>query len=172
MGGGGRPPPQRPRAAARGRAISVCPGFLGGVETPIAVADARVFVPVVDLCYPESNRGSGSLGFYRVEPATGKGRFAALDLATGRLLWERRFPSPSSAAQPSRTTSSSPRRTTVGSTASTSRPGVPVWEAQAPAGINACPAVAGDLLLVQAGTDHPSFGEQPTLGLVAYRLAR
>ncbi|MDX6484877.1 MAG: quinohemoprotein ethanol dehydrogenase, partial [Gaiellaceae bacterium] len=33
-----------------GRRVTVCPGLLGGVETPMAYADGRVFVPVVDLC--------------------------------------------------------------------------------------------------------------------------
>ena len=150
--------------------ISVCPGFLGGVETPLAVADARVFVPVVDLCYPESNRGSGNLGFYRVEPATGKGRFAALDLASGRLLWERRLPQPvfgcATVSNDVVFTSTYDGRLYGFDTET----GQTLWEAQAPAGINACPAIAGDLLLVQAGTDHPSFDEAPPLGLVAYRL--
>jgi hypothetical protein len=32
------------------RRVTVCPGLLGGVETPMAYADGRLFVPVVDLC--------------------------------------------------------------------------------------------------------------------------
>src|SRR5204863_374447 len=30
--------------------VTVCPNLLGGVETPMAYADNRLFVPVVDLC--------------------------------------------------------------------------------------------------------------------------
>lgn len=150
--------------------VSVCPGFLGGVETPLAVADGRVFVPVVDLCYPESSRGSGNLGFYRVDPADGKGRLTALDLETGKPLWERRLPQPvfgcATVSNDVVFTSTYDGRLYGFDTET----GETVWETRAPAGINACPAVAGDLLLVQAGTDHPSFGEVPPLGLVAYRL--
>ena len=152
------------------RRVSVCPGFLGGVETPLAVADGRVFVPVVDLCYPESSRGSGELGFYRVDPANGKGRFTALDLETGKPLWERRLPQPvfgcATVSNDVVFTSTYDGRLYGFDTET----GETVWEARAPAGINACPAVAGDLLLVQAGTDHPSFGALPALGLVVYRL--
>ena len=32
------------------RRVTVCPGLFGGVETPMAYADGRLFVPVVDLC--------------------------------------------------------------------------------------------------------------------------
>lgn len=159
------------RGALPTRRISVCPGFLGGVETPLAVADGRVFVPIVDLCYPESSRGSGNLGFYRVQPERGRGRFAALDLRTGELLWERRLPQPvfgcATVSNDVVFTSTYDGRMYAFAAAT----GATVWEERAPAGINACPAVAGDLLLVQAATDHPSFGELPRLGLVAYRLA-
>ncbi len=152
------------------RRVSVCPGFLGGVETPLAVSDGRVFVPVVDLCYPESSRGSGGLGFYRVDPASGKGRFTALDLRDGKPLWERRLPQPvfgcATVSNDVVFTSTYDGRLYGFDTET----GETVWEARAPAGINACPAVAGDLLLVQAGTDHPSFDALPPLGLVAYRL--
>jgi outer membrane protein assembly factor BamB len=44
-----------------------------------------------------------------------------------------------------------------------------VLRARARAGINGCPAVAGDTLLVGAGTDHPSF-PQPVFELIAYEL--
>lgn len=150
--------------------VSVCPGFLGGVETPLAVADGRVFVPIVDLCWPESDRGSGNLGFYRVDPALGKGRLAALDLETGKPLWERRLPQPvfgcATVSNDVVFTSTYDGRLYGFDTET----GETVWETRARAGINACPAIAGDLLLVQAGTDHPSFGAVPPLELVAYRL--
>lgn len=159
------------RGSLPARRISVCPGFLGGVETPLAVAHGRVFVPSVDLCYPESSRGSGNLGFYRVQPESGRGRFTALDLETGERLWERRLPQPvfgcATVSNDLVFTSTYDGRIYAFDTET----GATVWEERAPAGINACPAVAGDLLLVQAGTDHPSFGEVPPLGLVAYRLA-
>ena len=34
--------------------VEVCPGLFGGALTPMAYADGRVFVPVVELCMVES----------------------------------------------------------------------------------------------------------------------
>ena len=51
------------------RTVSVCPGLLGGVETPMAFADDRVFVPVVDLCVPESAVTTTTLD--KVDPGAG-----------------------------------------------------------------------------------------------------
>jgi len=44
--------------------VSVCPGLLGGVETPMASAGGRLYVPVVDLCM----RGS-AIGFEQLDSA-------------------------------------------------------------------------------------------------------
>ena len=44
------------------RRVTVCPGLLGGVETPMAYSAGRVFVPVVDLCGTGSARSSESCG--------------------------------------------------------------------------------------------------------------
>ena len=76
-------PPQR---------VTVCPGLLGGVETPMAYAEGRLFVPVVDLCGWGSATARQELT--SLEPSRGKGRLVALDAATGRALWTRRLPSP------------------------------------------------------------------------------
>ena len=120
---------------------------------------------------PREQPGSGELGFYRVDPANGKGRFSALDLETGKPLWERRLPQPvfgcATVSNDVVFTSTYDGRLYGFDTET----GETVWEARAPAGVNAYPAVAGDLLLVQAGTDHPSFGALPAIALVAYRLA-
>jgi outer membrane protein assembly factor BamB len=45
-----------------------------------------------------------------------------------------------------------------------------LWTERARAGINGCPAVAGGLLLVPAGTDQPIFPRRGVLGLEAFRL--
>ncbi len=72
--------------------VTVCPGLLGGVETPMAYDKGRLFVPVVDLC------GWGSAAARQeltsVDPSSGRGRLVALDAATGRRIWVRRLPSP------------------------------------------------------------------------------
>ena len=74
------------------RRVTVCPGLLGGVETPMAYAEGRLFVPVVDLCGWGSATARQELT--SLEPSRGKGRLVALDAATGRALWARRLPSP------------------------------------------------------------------------------
>jgi outer membrane protein assembly factor BamB len=47
--------------------------------------------------------------------------------------------------------------------------GATLWTARARAGINSCPAVAGDLLLVGAGSPYPGL-KHPDYELIAYRL--
>jgi PQQ enzyme repeat len=51
------------------------------------------------------------------------------------------------------------------------RDGRTLWSAHAAAGINACPAVAGDLLLVPAGASHRDF-PRPAAELIAYAMQR
>ena len=57
---------------------TVCPGLLGGAETPMAYARGTLFVPVVDLCM----RGS-AVGYEDVDrvdvPKRGRGELVALD---------------------------------------------------------------------------------------------
>ena len=131
------------------RRVTVCPGLLGGVETPMAYADGRLFIPVVDLC------GWGSATARQlltgVDPARGRGRLVALDAATGRMLWERRFPSPDfgCAAVANDVVFTATYDGALYGLAA--RDGRVVWRGRARAGVNACPAVAGDLVLFGAG---------------------
>jgi outer membrane protein assembly factor BamB len=149
------------------RAVTVCPGLLGGVETPMAASEGRVFVPVVDLCFPESAYGLSGTKFYATDYSKGKGELVALDAGSGRRLWDRRFPSPNFGCA-----------TVVGGVVYTAtydgrvyglstRDGSILAQARMRAGINACPAVAGHLLLVGAGADHPDF-PSPVFELTAY----
>ncbi len=71
------------------RRVRICPGLLGGVETPMAYADGRVFVPVVDLCVTGSATAYDRLT--DLDASKGKGRLVALDAATGKPVWERRL---------------------------------------------------------------------------------
>ena len=111
-----------------------CPG-LGGVETSMAYAHRRLFVPVVDRC------GSGG--------ATS--RFVALDAKTGVTIWERRLPSPAlgcaTIANDVVFTATSAGVIYAFST----KDGRLLWHATLPAGVDACPALVGDLLVVGAG---------------------
>ncbi len=152
------------------RAVSVCPGLLGGIETPASASDGRVFVADVDLCYGEDATGAAGTSFVSVEPARGRGSVTALDLATGKKLWTVPLRSPPFAC------------TTVAGDvvfvptfdgeihAYDAATGHALWLARARAGINACPSVAGDTLFVAAGAQEPSFAH-PHAELVAYRLS-
>jgi outer membrane protein assembly factor BamB len=150
--------------------VTVCPGLLGGVETPMAVADGRVFVPVVDLCMRGWATGYQSL--YRVDVEAGRGRVVALDAATGALLWERRLGSPvfgcATVANDVVFTATYDGRVL----ALAASDGRELWSARLRAGINACPAVAGDLLVVAAGVDTLERLPHPVPELVAFRLRR
>jgi len=151
------------------RPALVCPGLLGGAETPMAAADRRIFVPVVDLCFRESAYGTNGLTFYSTDYSKGTGALVALDASSGRRLWTRRFGSAdfgcATVAGGVVYTATYDGRVYGRSTET----GSIVARARMRAGINACPAVAGGLLLVGAGADHPDF-PAPVFQLVAYRL--
>jgi alcohol dehydrogenase (cytochrome c) len=144
--------------------VTVCPGLLGGVETPMAYADGRVFVPVVDLCAPGSAVTAQSLD--KVDPSRGKGQLVALDADTGRRLWTRRFPSPDfgCATVANDVVFTSTYDGTVYGLST--RDGRVLWRAKQRAGMNSCPAVAGDQLFVGAGVPRQGSVEE----LVAYQL--
>jgi outer membrane protein assembly factor BamB len=148
--------------------VTVCPGFYGGVETPMALAAGRVFVPVVDLCARGSSKGYESLA--KLDPVDGTGELVALDAASGRTLWKRSLPQPdfgcATAASGVVFTSTFDGRV-YGLDAAT---GATLWQAQAPAGINGCPALGGKLLLVPAGSA-TSKRPHPPFALVAYGLS-
>jgi alcohol dehydrogenase (cytochrome c) len=131
------------------RRILVCPGLLGGVETPLAFAEGRLFVPVVDLCSHGSAVRIAPLE--QTKAAQGRGELVALDVRDGRPIWIHRFAQPIFGCA------------TVGDgVVFTStyggrvygldvRDGRMLWTARLRGGINACPALAGRMLLVGAG---------------------
>jgi alcohol dehydrogenase (cytochrome c) len=147
------------------RRVTVCPGLLGGVETPMAYAEGRLFVPVVDLC------GWGSAiarqKVTAVDPSQGTGRLVALDATNGRILWERRLPSPDFGCA---TVSNDVVFTSTfdGSMYGfAAGEGTLVWHARMRARVNACPIVVGDLVVFGAGIKRPG-GATPEL--VAFGL--
>ncbi len=147
------------------RRVTVCPGLLGGVETPMAYAEGRLFVPVVDLCGWGSATARQELTSLR--PARGKGRLVALDAATGRALWVRRLPSPDfgCATVSNDVVFTSTFDGTVYALAAAD--GKLEWRTRLRAGVNACPAVIGDLVLFGAGAPRAG-GSTPEL--VAFGL--
>ena len=150
-------------ATTRGRCprtpVTVCPGLLGGVLTPMALAHGRVFVPIVNLCMRGSDHGYENFG--AVDYARrGRGELAALDATTGQAVWTRQFAVARLRLRDGggrRGVHDHLRRSRVRALAGT---GKTLWSVQEPAGSNACPAVAGDLLVVPAGAE-PTTIAQP-----------
>src|SRR5438552_8687754 len=122
------------------------PGATGGVETPMALADGTVYVPVVNLA-TDFTASTFSLR----KPATGAGELDAIDAATGTVLWKADLDSPDYGGA-----------TVAGDLVFTSTfagdvqafdrgSGKQVWSWRAPGGINGFISVAGDILLVPVG---------------------
>src|SRR5262249_57941602 len=74
-------------------ATTIFPGDLGGVETPMAFADNRLFVPWVD--YGTVASASGKVASTGASPqlSSGRGGLAALDGAGGKGLWQHKLSS-------------------------------------------------------------------------------
>ncbi|MEW6582531.1 MAG: PQQ-binding-like beta-propeller repeat protein [Actinomycetota bacterium] len=145
----------------------VYPGWLGGVETPMAVADGKIFVPVVNLCAIYDRQDNFTKGSRLCDFKTASGEIIALDGATGKVVWQKRLKQQNYGGA-----------TVVNDLVLTVwfdgmirahnvDTGALVWEKQAPAYANASPAVAEDLLVVGAG--YPALKGQ-TPSVVAYRL--
>ena len=149
------------------RLVSVCPGLFGGVLTPMAYAEGKLFVPVVDLCMRGSAYGYEPLEKVDVA-ARGSGELVALDAATGKPAWRRRLAQPDFSCA-----------TVVGGVVFTgtfdgklyafdTRNGATLWTGSMRAGLNSCPSVAGGTLLVGAGV--PRKGG--VLEVTAFRSTR
>jgi outer membrane protein assembly factor BamB len=147
----------------------VCPGLLGGVETPMAYAGGRLFVPVVELCSQE-NAISSKSAFAR-PPAEGKGAVYALDAATGKTVWQRQLGSPTfgcaTVARDAVIVPTYDGRIVAFAAAD----GRTLWHTQLRAGNNSCPAVGKDVLIVAAGAKYPGIAH-PVTEVVAFSPSR
>ncbi|HET9661377.1 MAG TPA: PQQ-binding-like beta-propeller repeat protein [Thermomicrobiales bacterium] len=78
-----------------GETLTVFPGNLGGVETPFAFADGRVFVALLNSpgYYTAEGEGEGPESL-----ATANGQVVALDGASGEIAWDVTVPTPLFAA--------------------------------------------------------------------------
>jgi glucose dehydrogenase len=144
--------------------VVIYPGTLGGVETPMALAGGRVFVPWVDLATRASATSSNG-----IDPiAEGRGGFTALSAETGKVLWQHLLPAPDfgAATIANDVVFTSSYDGMIYAFASAT--GTQLWSAKARAGINSFPAIAGKLLLVGAGA--PGGGAHPHAELSAYSL--
>ncbi len=130
-----------------GEWMTVLPGTLGGVETPMAVADGKVFAPVFNMAsvYSGSEMDPSS---FDISAATGQ--LVALDVATGEILWDIEEPTGSLAGA-----------TVVNDVVFTGgldgvvraynvEDGSLLWTYQATAGLNAPFTVSGDYLVIPA----------------------
>ena len=146
------------------KTVTVFPGGLGGVETPMALAVGRIFVPWLDLPNRLSATGFGS----GRRGSHGRGGLTAVDAATGRTLWEHKLPNQDfgAATVANDVVFTSTFDGTVYAFDAAS--GKTLWTARARAGINGFPAVYGSTLLVPAGAK-ASF-KQPKFELIAYSL--
>jgi len=139
----------------------VLPGNLGGVISPPAASDKAVFVPVVNggiEVTPEQTLNN---------TAELQGGMVALDIKTGKVLWEQEYPA---AAYGSPVVMNDVvffatfDGTVRGLDAES---GGEVWSASLPAGANSGVAASGNTLVVPAGIP-AAEGQQPEL--VAFRL--
>jgi outer membrane protein assembly factor BamB len=146
--------------------ITIFPGDLGGVETPMALAANRLFVPWVDFA-ARANR-SGLAGGFATNFETGRGGLAALDAASGKVLWQHKLPSMDfgGATVANDVVFTGTYAGTV--YAYNTQTGKTLWTAKTPAGINSFPAIDGDTLLVGAGAS--GFTKHPHFQLIAYSL--
>jgi outer membrane protein assembly factor BamB len=129
----------------------VYPGSLGGVETPMAYADGVVYVPLLNLYSQYTPSGSAASQSF----GEGTGELVAIDVNTGKILWDKTFPSINVGGA-----------TVVNDLVFTATfdgtiyafkrdTGEQVWKYQAPGAINAWPAFAGNTMLLPVGLASP-----------------
>lgn len=154
-------------------AFEVYPGILGGVQSPMAFADGILYVATFNYAWMISATEYEAVGGY--ENATSN--VLAIDGATGEVLWDVELPS--GIAGPGMTLANDV--VFVGTLDGIVRgfntaDGTEVWRMQASAGLNAPFAIAGDMLLVPAGSffaasvDSPEELPNPRAAVIALQL--
>ena len=140
----------------------VFPGQLGGSIAPMASDGKRVYVPVVNLSMTVK---SGSEIAEEAESATGE--VVALDLGTGKVVWQAEVPAPAYGAL--LVSNDLVFATSNGGIvhAFDAAKGGEVWQTALPTGTNAGVMISGDTLVAGAGLP-VAEGQVPKL--VAYRL--
>jgi outer membrane protein assembly factor BamB len=145
-----------------------CPGFYGGVETQMAMAGNVVYVPANNLCATEVNPKLPSISQKIPNFTTGTGNFEALNLDTGKVMWNTKLPS---SPYGSATVTNDLVFTTMYNgklIAMNTSTGTIVWSQQLPADTNAPVAIDGDTLVTAAS--YPS-GKGQKAEIVAYSLS-
>jgi outer membrane protein assembly factor BamB len=139
----------------------VFPGALGGVVALPAADAKRIYVPIVNHSATLVNGEETS------EESAATGEVAALDLATGKVVWQTEMAQP---AYGSLLVSNDVVFATSADGvihALDSAKGGEVWQAALPSGTNAGVMISGDMLVAGAGLP---LAEGQTAKLVAYKL--
>ncbi|GGS57954.1 outer membrane protein assembly factor BamB family protein [Actinokineospora fastidiosa] len=144
--------------------VTVTPGVLGGVISPLAVDDTTIYAAV--------NNHSATWVTQQPPPQIAPfneatGELVAIDLVTGRIKWTRQYPS--SAYGAATVTNDLVFTTTFDGYvhAVRTRTGEEVWSVKLPAAVNAPVAVHGEYLLAASGWP---FTPEERAEIVAYRL--
>jgi alcohol dehydrogenase (cytochrome c) len=139
----------------------VFPGQLGGVIALAAADDKRIYVPIVNHSMTVVN------GEEVTEESAATGEVVALDIATGKIVWQAEMSQP---AYGSLLVSNDIVFATTADgiiRALDSSKGGEVWQAALPSGTNAGVMISGDTLVAGAGLP---VAEGQAAKLVAYRL--
>ena len=139
----------------------VFPGELGGVIAGMASDGERVYVPIVNHSMTVIN------GSEVTEESEAKGEVVAIDLRTGKVVWETQFPSPAygSLIVSNDVVFATSAEGVVHALSANS--GGEIWQAALPSGTNAGVMVSGDMLVTGAGLP---VTEGQVAKLVAYKL--
>lgn len=130
---------------------TVYPGWLGGVETAMAVSEGVIYVPVNNLCSVYTKHGNFTEGSELCDFATGSGELVALDGATGDELWKKEFDTQNYGG------ATVVNDVVVAVTfdgkmhAFNKADGTELWTEQLPAQSNSTPAIAEDIIVQGAG---------------------
>lgn len=139
----------------------VFPGTLGGVIAPPAASKTTVFVPIV-------NHALTAAGGSEIGEAGGlEGGMAAVDIKTGKILWEQEYPAAAFGSPV--VMNDLVFFTTFDGTvrALDQKSGGEVWSAALPAGSNSAVTASGNTLVVPAGLATQE-GQKPAI--IAYRV--
>jgi len=139
----------------------VFPGQLGGVIAAMATDGKRVYVPIVN--HSMTVRSGSEIS----EESTAEGEIEAIDLKTGKIVWETQLPSP---AYGSLLVSNDVLFATSAEGivhALSTNSGGELWQAALPSGTNAGVMVSGDMMLAPAGLP---LAEGQVAKLVAFKL--
>ena len=145
--------------------LRVLPGNWGGVQTPMASDGDTVYVPVNNLYVVYSSQTVSA----QQDLMEGTGEIVALDVASGRVRWDRRLPH--SVYGAATVANDVAFTTTIEGVVwgISTRTGAVVWRARLPAGTIAPVGIAGDTLVTAASLPLAE-GQRPAI--VAYRLER